>query len=95
MQGEAKEVEAEIQATKEKNKAEAVRSKNKGDKLAKKVMWNLYRRVMKYRLDQWRSTLGQKDVVGDKLERTVIVKMQRRILKLAFKQFHEKSKLVM
>jgi len=51
MQSESKAVEAEIQATKEKNKAEAVRSKNSGDKRAKKVMWNLYRRVMKTRLD--------------------------------------------
>ena len=50
-------IEAEIQATKEKNKAEAVRSKNNGQKLTEKTLNRLYKKYMKSRFDQWKMTL--------------------------------------
>ena len=58
------------------------------------MLKKLYKKYMKSRFDQWRTTLAVKDVAGDHLERTVIIKMQRRLLKLAFAQFVEKSEEV-
>jgi len=44
-------LEAEIQGAKEKNKADAVRSKNTGQKLTNKMLNKLYKKYMKSRFD--------------------------------------------
>ena len=51
------------------------------------MLKKLYKKYMKSRFDQWRTTLAVKDVTSDHLEKTVIIKMERRILRHGFDHF--------